>query len=111
MPFIWAGCMDGSSIDMNKIDAFVVGQVQQHDSKGQPMFEVAENPDTPKVPILQMCVFCRIGQNDYPVGLVASMHDAQIKIQGLLGTLKSAYDHERGVLKVATAQEKAVLKI
>jgi len=103
--------MDGSSIDMVKLDSFVVGQVQQHDANGQPMFEVAENPDSPKVPILQLCVFARIGQHDYPIGLVQNMHEAQVRIQSLLGSLKGAYDAENGVVKVATGQEKKVLKI
>lgn len=115
MPFIWAGCMDGSSIDLSKLDALIVGQVQQHDSDGKPMFTegiTAEDGSVSnKEPILQMCVFGRIGVNDYPIGLANGMHDAQVKIQSLLGKLKQEYDKERGVVQIASAEEKKVLKI
>ena len=113
MPFIWAGCIDGSSIDVSKVDALVVGQVHKHDSEGKPMFEdiSLEPAGTPAKPIMQMCVFARIGAETYPVRLIDSMHEAQITIQSILGKLKSEYDKERGVVQVASAGEKAALKL
>jgi DUF917 family protein len=102
--------MDGSSIDMSKVDALVVGQVQKHDSEGKPMFEVAD-ADGKAAPVMQMCVFARIGAETYPVRLIDSMHEAQVTIQSILGKLKSEYDKERGVIQVASAGEKAALKL
>jgi len=110
MPFLWAGCMDGSSIDMTKIDALVVGQVQKHDSEGKPMFEPAD-PEGKAAPVLQLCVFGKIGADTYPIKTANSMHEAQITVQSILGKLKSEYDKERGVVQVASAGEKAALKL
>ncbi len=111
MPFTWAGCLDGSSIDLTKIDAFTVGQVQNHNDKGEPMFEdiSLEPAGTQAKPIMIMCVFARIGPHDYPIRVVPNMGEAQMTIQSILGKLKKDYDDERGVIKVATTGEKAAL--
>ena len=109
MPFAWAGCLDGSSINVNMVEAFAVGQVQKHDSEGRPMFN--ETDPEKKEPIMQMCVFAIIRHREFPVRLVGSMQEAQITIQAILGKLKSDYDKERGAVQVATAEEKSALKL
>lgn len=104
MPFTWISCLDGSSVDLVKADAFTVGQVQKHTDDGQPLFEDEK-------PIMIMCVFTRIGNHDYPIRIVSSMNEAQLTIQSILASLKSAYDKERGVIQVATHEEKSSLKL
>lgn len=109
MPFTWMGCLDGSSVDLNKVDAFTVGNVQKHDSSGQPMFSEVE--EGKKEPTLQMCTFAVIGQHSFPIKVVADMREAQHIIQSILGSLKTAYDKERGIIQVATHDEKNALKL
>lgn len=107
MAFIWAGCMDGSSIDLNKVDAFTVGQVQKHDSNNEPAYEDEEK----KVPSMQMCVFAIIGHANYPMRFVSSMHEGQLTIQSILGNMKKEYDKERGGVEIATVEQTKALKI
>lgn len=113
MPFTWIGCLDGSSVDLTKIDAFIVGQVQNHNDKGEPMFEdISTEPvGTVAKPIMVMCVFARVGPNDYPIHVVPTVNEAQLTIQSILGKLKSDYDKERGVVQVATSQDARALKL
>lgn len=108
--FTWIGCLDGASVDLTKIDAFTVGQVQKHDSNGVPLFEVAD-ADGKAAPIMQLCVFALLGQNNFPIRIVTSMHEAQLTIQSILGNLKVQYDKERGVVQIASAEEKVALKL
>lgn len=110
MPFTWFGCLDGSSIDANKVDAFTVGQVQKHDTEGKPMFELADT-EGKAAPVMQLCVFAIIGQTSYPIRVVGSMDEAQLTIQSVLAKLKAAYEKERGVIQVASADEAKSLRL
>lgn len=103
--FIWAGCVDGSSIDLNKIDAFIVGEVPKHDTEGNPVLDSENNQ------VKTLCVFAVLGANNYPIRVVDSMRDAQITIQSILGNLKKEYDKEHNSVQVATHEEKASLKL
>ena len=107
MPFTWAGCLDGSSIDLNRVHAFTVGQVQKHTDNGEPMFQDSEK----KVPTLQMCVFALIDQHSFPIRVVSDMREAQVTVQSILAKLRQDYNKERNAVQVATADEQVALKL
>ena len=107
MGFAWLACVDGSSIKMSEISAFSVAMVHKHTPEGQPLYE----DDEKTKPIQQMIVIATIGARDYPLRPVASMQEAQISIQGLLGKMKKDYDDEHGHVRIATGDEKASLKL
>ncbi len=112
MAFIWAAGLDGSSFDLNKVEAFNLVQGQKHNDKGEPQFEDnSENPEVPAKPIMQLYVVAVIGANTYPIRPVKDMADAQLTVQSILGNLKKEYDKEHRGIEIATGEEKKALKI
>lgn len=102
--FIWAACVDGSSINLSSVDAFVIGTVEMKDSKGDTVYDAEGAPRT------QYCVYGLIGANQFPIRLCNQPNECTMIIQNILGNMKKEYDKQhRGVVEVATPEEKQVL--